>query len=421
MHRLMILGSLGEFTALVKAAKARGYETVVCDGYACGPAKTEAHAHYDVDVRKIETIAKICIREQVDGIITSFSDLLLECMVKIADKTGLPCYLTPAQLPCYRDKAVMKDLLTTLGIGTPKFTCLEKDFPNEALADFAFPIVTKPLDKYGSRGLFVLDSVEKLRQSFDEVCESSDIKKILVEEYHDGHEFNMMTWVHKGRVYVLSVADREKSPVPTKDIPISSRNVYPSRLTDHVLTEATAILETYIRATGQTEGALSMQFFWKPGEPIQVCEIAARFFGYEHELVEISGGLSIEELLLDSLYDPKGLERRLSVHDPHLPKVSATLYFHGREMVIADQRAARALMKLPGVLENGTLLFYEDGEAVVWHGPKPYVARYYITGKDRSQMDALTRQIFEEITIKDPQGLEILYRNVLPVYPPTEL
>ena len=417
MHRLMILGSLSEFTALVRMARARGYDTVVCDGYPDGPAKKEAHAAYDIDVREIDRIAQVCRAEKVDGIVTSFSDLLLECMVKIADKAGLPCYLHPSQLPFYRDKQVMKDLLGRLGIQTPKYACLEKDFSDRALEGFTFPIVTKPLDKYGSRGLFVLHSVEELRASFDEVCASSHIKKILVEEYHDGYEFNMMTWVHRGQIHVISIADREKSPVPTKDIPVSSRNVYPSRLLDRVLPEAASILQTYAEATGQTEGALSMQFFWRPGEEIRVCEIAARFFGYEHELVEISGGLSIEKLLLDAVYEPQALENALTAHDPHLPKVSATLYFHGRERTIADQSAARALMTLPGVLKEGTRLFYEDGKTVVKHGPKPYVARYYIAGDQRACIDDLSRKIFDAISITDTDGQEILYRNVLPKYP----
>lgn len=411
MQRLMILGSLDEFTALVTMARAQGYYTVVCDGYPQGPAKQTADKSYDIDVRDIHTIARICQTEQVDHIITSFSDLLLECMVQIAHAAGLPCYLLPEQLPFYRDKYTMKQTLRRLNIGTPRFVCLEKDFPDEALADFHFPVVTKPLDKYGSRGLFVIHSLSELRQVFDEVCASSKDKRILVEEYHTGYEFNMMSWVHQGKVHVISIADREKSPIPTKDIPVSSRNVYPSCLLPQVLPEATRILETYIQATGQKEGALSMQFFWRPGEPIQVCEIAARFFGYEHELVEISGGLSIEKLLLDSVYNLPSLEKTLETHSPALPRVSATLYFHGREKTIACQDKARELMKLPGVLPEGTRLFYQEGEPVIWHGPNPYVARFYITGSSRGQVDALTDQIFQNISITDEDGCEILYQN----------
>lgn len=41
-HKVLILGTLGEFTELVKKAKEKGYETVVCDGYADGIARTYA-------------------------------------------------------------------------------------------------------------------------------------------------------------------------------------------------------------------------------------------------------------------------------------------------------------------------------------------------------------------------------------------
>lgn len=44
-------------------------------------------------------------------------------------------------------------------------------------------------------------------------------------------------------------------------LPLSTRNVYPSRFLTEVEKSATDILQNYIRYTGQTEGALSMQFF----------------------------------------------------------------------------------------------------------------------------------------------------------------
>ena len=37
-HRLLILGTLGEFVQLVCKAREKGYYTIVCDGYPDGPA-----------------------------------------------------------------------------------------------------------------------------------------------------------------------------------------------------------------------------------------------------------------------------------------------------------------------------------------------------------------------------------------------
>lgn len=412
--RLLILGSLDEFVKLVQLAKTHGIYTIVCDGYHDSPAKREADMFYDIDVTHTDEIAALCEKEKVNGIITSFSDLLFECMVQIADKAHLKCYLTPDKLCFYRDKTAMKNMFYTLGIPTPKYICLEKDFSDEVLAGFQFPIVTKPVDKYGSRGVFVLDSTQKIRERFDEVCASSDIKKILVEEYHKGHEFNMMTWVMDGKVHTISIADREKTPTGTEDIPISTRNVYPSRLFHHVEQQATEILQKIVNFTGQKDGALSMQFFWSPKSGISVCEVAGRFLGYEHELIELSSDFCIEELLLNYVYDGDTLKESLLHHDAQMKRCSAVLYFHGKELPIANQETAREISKRKDVVFSQ--IFYKDGETVRQHGPNPYVVRYYITGDDRAAVDRATEEIFRQISITDKNGTEILYPNKITSY-----
>ena len=283
--KLMILGSLQEFVRLTAMAKDRGCTVIVSDGYPNGPAKKIADRAYDVDVREAPSLARYCRQEHVDAIITSFSDLLFENMVKAADLAGLKCYLKPEQLPYYRDKTVMKQLLDRLGIPTPRHVCLSRGFSDQQLEGLRFPVVTKPVDMYGSRGLYVLNSPQEVRRYFGKASSFSRQKKILVEEYNDGYEFNLMAWVLEGKVYILGIADREKTSIGARDIPISTRNIYPSRMISQVFEPAKKILESYIGATGQKNGALSMQFFWAPGRELEVCEIAGRFLG--------SGGKSL--------------------------------------------------------------------------------------------------------------------------------
>lgn len=59
-HKVLILGTLGEFTELVKKAKEKGYETVVCDGYADGIARTYADKAYTIPVTDVDAIALMC-------------------------------------------------------------------------------------------------------------------------------------------------------------------------------------------------------------------------------------------------------------------------------------------------------------------------------------------------------------------------
>lgn len=172
-HKVLILGTLGEFTELVKKAKEKGYETVVCDGYADGIARTYADKAYTIPVTDVDAIALMCREEGVDRIITSFSDLLLECMVKIADKAGLPCYLKPEQLSWYRDKSACQDVLDKLGLPAPGFRKISVELLKQgseeeiqqSIANLQYPLISKPLDKYGSRGIFIIHHSDEVRKS----------------------------------------------------------------------------------------------------------------------------------------------------------------------------------------------------------------------------------------------------------------
>ena len=121
----------------------------------------------------------------------------------------------------------------------------------------------------------------------------------------------------------------------------------------------------------------SMQFFWKAGEGIQVCEIAARFFGYEHELTDMVYRFNMEELLLNYVYDNEYVTKMLEAQDIRKPLMhGAVLYFHGRLKQIQEQQAAYELAEDKAVVKPW--IFYEAGEEVVAYGPNPYLALYYI-------------------------------------------
>ena len=192
-HKVLILGTLGEFTELVQKAKKRGYEVVVCDGYPDGIARKYADKDYTIPVTDIDSIAQMCREEKIDGIITSFSDLLLECMVKIAAKAGLPCYLKPEQLPWYRDKSACREVLDKLGLPTPGFRKVPVDLLKQgseeeiqkSVSGLQYPLISKPLDKYGSRGIYVVHNLEELKQAIteDEVIEQCQDAEIFIVQY----------------------------------------------------------------------------------------------------------------------------------------------------------------------------------------------------------------------------------------------
>lgn len=409
---LLILGSMDEFVSLVERAHERGLSVVVCDGYANGPAKALADASFDVNIRDAEAVARIARAEHACAIVTAYSDVLAECASAIAQRAGLPFYLSPERLAVLRDKSLMKRMFDELGVPYPRTAVVRRQTLAADLSSLAFPVVTKPLNAWGSHGVFLLETPGEVAERFDDVAAYSEGDAILVEEYNDGFEFNMMTWVVDGSPVVLEIADREKSTEVAHVTPHVSRIVYPSVLTDLVLDDAREIVSRVARYVGLENGPLCMQFFWSPERGIQVCECAGRVFGYEHELLELAtnGALCIEDLLLDTALEPGLLSTRLEGHDPHLARCAAGLYFHGYEGRIASIEGVPE-QDAPGGLAQ-VIRYYEPGDEISHAvGAKPYVIRAYLTADTRERLDALTDTFFSSVSVRDEEGREMLYHN----------
>ena len=415
---LLILGALEEFVPLVNLAVKQNIRPVVVDGNPGAPAKEEAlrlgGSAYDADIRDTEAVSDIALKEKVNAITTAYSDLLLECMVKIADRAGLPCHLAPDQLPYYRDKDVTNRTCEELGIGTTKSVLLKAGFADAELEGFEFPMIIKPLDMYGSRGLRIVRSINEIRAHFDACLAASGRAEVLAEEYNDEYEFNMQCWVRDGAVRVLGIADREKTPHNSEDIPLSTRNIYPSRMIEKVYGPATEALTRYIARTGQKEGPLSMQFFWGPKKGFMVGEIAARYLGYEHELIEFTTGVSVEEILLAGAYDTDRLNDLLDLCNPFAKNSAAVIYFHARDGIVSDLSSALAILDRNDV-QYGKI-FYSAGERIGSPQRMPYAARFYIIGESREEIDTRTEEIISTMALRDAEGNDLLYPNRIGTY-----
>ena len=136
----------------------------------------------------------------------------------------------------------MRDVLDKLGLPAPGFRKISVELlkqgseeeVQQSIANLQYPLISKPLDKYGSRGIFIIHHSDEVRKKALQTAEYTDCQEILVEEYNDGYEFNMMTWVMDGKVNVISIADREKTEMEEGMLPLSTRNVYPSRFLTEV-------------------------------------------------------------------------------------------------------------------------------------------------------------------------------------------
>lgn len=418
-HRLLVLGSMDEFVGLVKMAKARGYRTFVADGYADGPAKAYADESFDIDIRDTGKLEELGRKLGIDGVVSSYSDILFESACKLTHRLGIYSYCPLDGMAALRDKRKMDRMLAEAGARRPQSRIVYRGAVEEDCRELRFPCVMKPVNGYGSYGIFVVEDARELAVHFQETASvSSEADVVLAQEYDRRPEINMISWVAGGKVHPISLADREKCQLVPGGVPDVVRIVYPSRYAPDAAAPAVDVLQKVAERTGMQDGPLSMQFFWHEDtqEPV-VCEVAGRVLGYEHELTEIGAGFSIDEALLDLAYDRDAMRRKVEAHSlDDFSGISFVCNFHakpGAGGCVGDTSSAERLLSHPGVIPP-SMLHYGSGERVGHgKGAKPYLARLFCHVGTRKQADDLTEALFEEFTLPDEDGNELCCAQTL--------
>lgn len=406
MHNLLLMGSSIENIELVKKAKNKGYYTIVCDGYEKGPAKKYADKSYTIDIADTETIAAMCRREKIDGIIGSFSDYLFECTTNIAAETGLKWYIRPDNLKYYRDKHCAKELMKNLGIKAPAHLLTEGRGAEDIASQLRFPMVLKNVSGWGSRGTRIAKNIETLDGLLQWINETGFIYE--AEEYCDGPEFNIQAWVKDDKVIILGIADREKYPPERNNVPFLKRIIYPSSRMD-ILPKVRGILQKYVRGTGQQSGPVCMQCFLK-NEDIVVCEIAGRLLGWEHEMLYFSSRVDVEEMLLDLVYDEEALNKKLGAVDLRDPDICAVLH-----MMVKEGEKVFRQPSTEHILQDKNCImcrnYFNIGDTVEYANQISYFSQIFVHGKTRGEVDSSSKKIFRDYRVYNEKNEEIQINN----------
>jgi biotin carboxylase len=270
----------------------------------------------------------------------------------VAARLGLR-HSPPDAVAATRDKRRLRAALAAAGVPQPAWRAVEAT-PGAALGaaeELGYPVVVKPVDLAGSRGVIRADGPASVTAAVERVarmlagepgCAGPAPPPLLVERFCGGPEVAVEGLLDAGRLRVLAVFDK---PDPL-DGPFFEETLYvtPSRL-------APADLEAVIRrcgeavaALGLTEGPIHAELRLPAGAAPVVIEVAARSIGGRcSTALRFAGGASLEELILRQAVG-------LPLGEPELEGAAGILMLpierRGRLVAVEGLERARAV---PGV------------------------------------------------------------------------
>jgi biotin carboxylase len=275
--RILILGGGVMQLPAVRLAKRKGWSVVVAAAGIVGEIEALADRSERVDLRDREAVALLAenLKEEggLDGVFTAGTDFSTT-VAWVAERLGLPGIPYEAALRA-TDKARMRATFESQRVPSPPFCTVREGTAAAIPRGFPFPLVVKPVDNMGARGVRRVDDEAQLRAALEVALEQSASGQAIVEQYLEGPELSLDAVIHEGTITVCGVADRHICFPPYF---VEMGHTMPSGLDPVTLKEAEEVFRRGIRALGITHGAAKGDIKITPEGPV-VGEIAARLSG----------------------------------------------------------------------------------------------------------------------------------------------
>lgn len=294
MKKIAIIGASYLQTPLVVKAKAMGVETHCFaweDGAVC---KDIADFFYPISILEKEDILSICKQIKIDGITTIASDAAVPTVCFVAEKMGLIGNPLNDVLVT-TDKYQMRKRFTEFFVSSPKFVIGDDDY---SVSGFQFPVIVKPTDRSGSRGVLRVDTPEDLRSAVGRAKAESFTSRAIIEEYVSGSEVSVESISWKGEHYILAITDKVTTGEPYF---VELEHHQPSYLSSDIQQKIKDETIKALTALNIKYGASHSEFKITETGDVFVIEIGARMGGdfIGSHLVKLSTGYDFVKAVVD--------------------------------------------------------------------------------------------------------------------------
>jgi biotin carboxylase len=203
---LLILGGGTMQLPAIDEARTLGLTVHVADGNAACPGSSRCDEFHHVDLRDRDGLLA-CGREisGLAGVFTAGTDFS-SSVAWVAEHLGLPGIPYETSLDC-TDKGRMRRTLAAAGVRVPAFRIL-REGDETASIDLELPVVVKPADNMGARGVRLVEGPDELSEAIAAAQGLSTRRTAIVEERIPGREYSLDAIVVDGRIQVTGIAER---------------------------------------------------------------------------------------------------------------------------------------------------------------------------------------------------------------------
>lgn len=184
MKKIMLLGGIRYLLPVIKAAHEQGYYVITADYIPDNIAHKFSDEYVDVSIIDKEAVLKVAREKQIDGIMSFGVDPGVVSASYVQNQMGVPSFGPFESVEILQNKDKFRAFLTEHGFNVPK----AKGYTNaaDAMVDASiwdYPIIVKPTDAAGSKGVTRVDNAEQLKAAVDYAFDKSISGHIIIEDF----------------------------------------------------------------------------------------------------------------------------------------------------------------------------------------------------------------------------------------------
>ncbi len=303
MRKIAIIGANSFQNPLILKAKEMGFETHVFAWQDGSVGEKTADYFYPISIVEKDKILEECRKIQPEAVVTIASDLANITAQYIAEKLGLPCN-TSESIEISTNKFKMRQAFLEAGISTPRFMIVDESNDLSNMKEMTFPVIIKPTDRSGSRGITKVFSIEEIKDAIADAVENSFQKKAIMEEFLEGEEYSCECISYQGKHHFLAMTKKYTTGTPHF---IETGHLEPANLSKEQQELIKEQIFLALDALKIKNGASHSEFKLDTDGNVKIIEIGSRMGGdcIGSDLVKISTGMDFVQMVIETALGEK--------------------------------------------------------------------------------------------------------------------
>lgn len=308
--RLLILGASEDQIFAIKTAHEMGVKVVAVDMNPDSIGFKYADDYAVVSTRDVDAliafIEEFQKNKEIHGVMTMGSDIP-DILAVLCDRFG---WIGPSKQTAHwgTNKYAMKCRFQECEIPIPYFSLVSSvEDLEEKINEIGYPVVIKPLDRSGSRGVFKLSGSKNIKELFNESKSESFSGKVMVEKFLDGLQISTETILYDDDAETPGFADRNYELIDTfAPRIIENGGRVPSLLTPDEKKEVIDLVTRSARALGVERGVAKGDVVMTDKGPYMI-EMAVRLSGgdFSESLIPLGCGVNIVKSVIQIVLGEK--------------------------------------------------------------------------------------------------------------------